>query len=244
MKYLFFFLIPIFLLSQEKSDQTNIFMFSLNYSYQIPEFDLKERFGPNSTIGFSLSKKNNTNYVFSFSANSIIGNDIREPNIFDPIDGNNGEIINIDGQIPIIRLFQRGAQVHFDIGKKIKLNLKNSSSGIIPTFGLGYIYHKIFIETLMGEIPQLNDELKKGYDRLSGGISLKQSILFMYLSNNEKINFHLGLEVIESWTSDLRVQNYTTGSVENKKRFDMFIGVKFGWILPLKKRTTSSFYYY
>ena len=63
----------------------------------------------------------------------------------------------------------------------------------------------------------------------------------MYLSNNEKINFHLGLEVIESWTSDLRVQNYTTGSVENKKRFDMFIGVKFGWILPLKKRTTSNF---
>ena len=41
----------------------------------------------------------------------------------------------------------------------------------------------------MGEIPQLNDELKRGYDRLSGGISLKQSILFMYLSNNEKSIF-------------------------------------------------------
>ncbi len=244
MRYLFYLFFPIFLLSQEEDKQTNIFMFSLNYSYQIPEFDLKDRFGPNSALGFTLTKKNNKNYLFSLSANSIIGDKIREENIFEPIDGNNGEIINIDGQIPIVRLFERGAQVHFDVGKKIKLNIKKSSSGIITSFGLGFVYHKIFIESLMGEIPQLNEELKKGYDRLSGGFSLKQSIMFMYLSDNDKINFHLGLEVIESWTSDLRVQNYTTGAIMNESRFDMFIGLKFGWILPLKKRTTSSFYYY
>ena len=65
----------------------------------------------------------------------------------------------------------------------------------------------------------------------------------MYLSNNEKINFHIGLEIIECWTKDLRRQNYSTGTIENNNRFDVFIGIKAGWILPLRKRTTSSFYY-
>ena len=182
--------------------------------------------------------------MFSFSGNWIIGNDIRENNIFENIDGNDGEIINMDGQIPIIRLFERGAQLHFDLGKKIDLNINNSETGIIPSFGIGYVYHKIFIETLMGEIPQLNEDLQKGYDRLTGGFSLKQSLMFMYLSNNEKINFHIGLEIIECWTKDLRIQNYSTGTTESKNRFDVFIGLKAGWILPLRKRTTSSFYYY
>ena len=258
MRFFFFLFIPIFIFSQEKNkdvsvtsenlsgigDETNIFMFALNYSHQFPEFDLKNRFGPNSAIGISLTKKNNSNYLFTFSGNWIIGNNIKEETIFNPIDGNNGDIINIDGQIPIIRLFERGAQLHFDFGKKIELNINNAESGIIPSFGLGYVYHKIFIETLMGEIPQLNENLLKGYDRLTGGFSLKQSIMFMYLSNNQKINFHIGLEIIECWTKDLRIQNYSTGIAENENRFDLFIGLKAGWILPLRKRTTSSFYYY
>ena len=29
-------------------------------------------------------------------------------------------------------------------------------------FGVGYIYHKIFIETLTIQLPQLDDELIKG----------------------------------------------------------------------------------
>ena len=127
MRFFFFLLIPIFLFSQEKNDETSIFMFALNYSYQLPEFDLKDRFGNNSAIGISFIKKTNSDYIFSFSSNWIIGNNINENNIFDPIDGNNGEIINIDGQIPIIRLFERGAQLHFNFGKKSKLNHKSSA---------------------------------------------------------------------------------------------------------------------
>ena len=245
MRFILFLFIPIFILSQEKNDETNIFMFALNYSYQLPEFDLKNRFGPNSAIGATFTKKNNSNYLFSFSGNLITGMNTPSINeVLAPINGNNGDIINIDGQIPIIRLFERGAQLHFDFGKKIDLNINNSESGIIPSIGFGYVYHKIFIETLMGEIPQLNAELQKGYDRLTGGFSLKQSLMFMYLSDNEKINFHIGLEFIECWTKDLRVQNYSTGTIENESRFDVFIGLKVGWILPLRKRTTSSFYYY
>ena len=57
MRFILFLFIPIFILSQEKNDETNIFMFALNYSYQLPEFDLKNRFGPNSAIGATFTKK-------------------------------------------------------------------------------------------------------------------------------------------------------------------------------------------
>ena len=128
-------------------------------------------------------------------------------------------------------------------GKKINLNINRSKSGIVPTLGVGYVYHKIFIENILGETPQLNEDLKKGYDRLSGGFSLKQSLTFMYLSDNNMKNFNIGLELIECWTKDLRVNNYTNNIIP-KNRFDLFIGITFQWIVPLKKRTTNNFYYY
>ena len=78
---------------------------------------------------------------------------------------------------------------------------------------------------------------------MSGGFSLKQSLTFMYLSDNNMKNFNVGLELIECWTKDLRVNNYTNNIIP-KNRFDLFIGITFQWIVPLKKRTTNNFYYY
>ena len=236
-------IIPIIVFSQTDETKTSSFMFSVDYAYQFPAFDLKDRFGNNSSLGASLIQKNKNGYLLSLSGRWLFGNNIKEENIFDFIDGENGDIININGQIPIIRLFERGAQLHINFGKKLNLNIKKSKSGIVPSIGLGYVYHKIFIETLLGETPQLNENLIKGYDRLSGGFSLKQSLTFMYLSDNNMKNFNFGIEIIECWAKDLRNYHYTNNSIP-QKRFDVFIGLKFEWIVPLKKRTTSNYYYY
>ena len=236
-------IIPIIVFSQTDETKTSSFMFSVDYAYQFPAFDLKDRFGNNSSLGASLIQKNKNGYLLSLSGRWLFGNNIKEENIFDFIDGENGDIININGQIPIIRLFERGAQLHINFGKKLNLNIKKSESGIVPSIGFGYVYHKIFIETLLGETPQLNENLIKGYDRLSGGFSLKQSLTFMYLSDNNMKNFNFGIEIVECWAKDLRNYHYSNNSIP-KKRFDVFIGLKFGWIVPLKKRTTSNYYYY
>ena len=49
---------------------------------------------------------------------------------------------------------------------------------------------------------------------MSGGFSLKQSLTFMYLSDNNMKNFNIGLELIECWTKDLRVNNYTNNIIQ------------------------------
>ena len=114
-------LAPTIILSQKDDKKVSSTMFSVDYAYQFPEFDLKDRFGNNSSIGASLIQKNKNDILISLSGKWIFGNDIREDNIFELIDGNNGDIININGQIPIIRLFERGGQFHINFGKKFYL---------------------------------------------------------------------------------------------------------------------------
>ena len=61
-------------------------------------------------------------------------------------------------------------------------------------FGLEWaIYIIKFIETLTVELPQLNEELIKGYDRLRAGFTTKQFIGYMYFSKNN-IRYLIGIE--------------------------------------------------
>ena len=112
------------------------------------------------------------------------------------------------------------------------------------SFGTGYMYHKIFIETLITQLPQLNETLLKGYDRLCGGLLTKQFIGYFYFSNTINIRFFLGLEAIQAFTKDLREYNYTTQTYIDNKRIDHLLGIKCGFIIPIKKRDTGKYYYY
>ncbi len=178
----------------------------------------------------------------------LFGSNIKEDylihNVFEPINGNNGDLISQNGEIPNIRFFERGAHLDFSVGKYFKIPSKKNESGIVISIGTGYLYHKIFIETLVTELPQLSEELLKGYDRLSGGILTKQFIGYFYFSSNNNIRCFLGAEAIQGFTKDLREYNYTTQTYINKNRFDHLIGIKCGFIVPIKQRYTGKYYYY
>ena len=164
--------------------------------------------------------------------------------MFEPINGDDGDLISQNGEINDIRFFERGAHLDFSIGKYFKLPSKKNESAIILSIGTGYLYHKIFIETLVTEIPQLSEELLKGYDRLAGGVSIKQFIGYLYFSKNNNIRFLIGLETVQGFTKDLREYNYTSQTYVHEKRLDHLIGLKTGFIIPIKKRNTGKYYYY
>ena len=234
-------------LQKDTQKQSDILL-SINHTFQIPGGDLSDRFGNNSNISMSIIYKNKHDFTITLEGGVIFGSEIKEKyniyNLFAPIIGDDGDLISQNGETPEIRLFERGGMFDINFGKYFKFNSTENESGILVSIGLGYIYHKIFIETIVTELPQLNDELLKGYDRLAGGVSIKQFVGYLYFSENNNIRFLIGLETVQGFTKDLREYNYTSQTYVHEKRLDHLIGLKTGFIIPIKKRNTGKYYYY
>jgi hypothetical protein len=156
----------------------------------------------------------------------------------------NGNIIDMAGNFASVELYERGYNVSFKFGKIIPVLSPNPNSGILIMGSIGYLQHKIRIEVDDNSAPQLNGDYKKGYDRLAGGPSISEFIGYTFLSDNRMLNFIGGVEFVQGWTKALRDVNFDTMVPDNKKnRFDRFIGIKVGWIVPVFKRLPDKYYY-
>ena len=248
MKYLFiiyFFTYSIILAQDKQSKEiNNTVLFSVNHSFQIPFGELNKRFGNNSDLSITTYFINNNSIIFSVEAGFLFGPTVKDNGIFNGIDGNNGYLISQNGEIPTIRLFERGGHIDFNIGKQFLFKKHKNKSGLVASIGLGYIYHKIFIETLITQLPQINETMLKGYDRLTGGVMTKQFIGYLYQSNLNNIRFLIGIEGIQGFTKDLRGYNYDTQTFINTNRLDCLIGLKCGFIIPIKQREIERYYFF
>ena len=226
MKKVLFFLFyfsTMQILAQEKKSSLTAILF--DYTHQFPMADLQENFGDNSSIGMSVIRKKADNWLFGFDGSYVFGSKIKAENLFDGVATENGEIINKDGLFANVLTFERGFST-FLLG------------------GIGYMQHKIRIQTQEDFIPHLDDEYKKGYDRLSGGISMKLNAKYMYFSKKNNMKFFAGVELIKGWTKNLRAYNFDEMEYTSKDyRNDILVGVKAGVIIPIFKRNTAEFYY-
>ena len=66
------------------------------------------------------------------------------------------------------------------------------------------MYHKIRIENEQNLIPQLQPEYLKYYDRFTLGGSIKEYVGYHHMSNNNLVNFSIGLECIQGFTRGMR----------------------------------------
>lgn len=230
------------LFSQEEKKALNAIIF--DYTHQFPFADLKETYGDNSSIGISILKKLQNNYLVGIDGSYIFGSKIKQENLFESISTENGEIINKDGLFANVLTYQRGLST-FLTGGKAFLFAENNHSGIYFIAGLGYMQHKIRIQTQEDIIPHLDDEYKKGYDRLSGGLSMKMTMNYMYFSKRNNIKFFVGFEFIKGWSKNLREYNFdqmthATGELRN----DIVLGIKSGIIIPILRKNSEEFHYF
>ena len=244
MKKVLFFLFcfsTMQILAQEKKSSLTAILF--DYTHQFPMADLQENFGDNSSIGMSVIRKKADNWLFGFDGSYIFGSKIKAENLFDGVATENGEIINKDGLFANVLTFERGFST-FLLGGKAFTFAENNKSGIYLIGGIGYMQHKIRIQTQEDFIPHLNEEYKKGYDRLSGGISMKFNANYMYFSKKNNIKFFAGVELIKGWTKNLRAYNFDQMQYTSKDyRNDILLGVKAGFIIPVFKKNTAEFHY-
>jgi len=215
-----------------------------HFSGHLPFGDMKERFGANASVGPSVWYKTKNNWIFGIEGGFIFGNKVKEPDLFKNLLTNNETVIDAEGIVADIGVFERGFTGHIQLGRLIPVWGPNPNSGIIITGGIGMMQHWLRIESPKNEVPAISGDYKHGYDRLSSGISSSQFIGYMYLSNKGHVNFYAGFEFIEGWTINRRKYNFDQMSYDNKKRFDMLSGLKVGWIFPINRSQEKKHIYF
>ncbi|HLC82767.1 MAG TPA: hypothetical protein VJI69_02985 [Bacteroidia bacterium] len=215
----------------------------VSYGYHLPEGNMLKRFGNSSTIGLNLEFKTKKQWTFGINGSYIFGKDVKE-SLFDSIATSSGAIINGNGAFADVRLYERGFTTSLTAGRLFSFKKPNPNSGIMFNVGVGFIQHKIRIETIGNNAPQLSKQYKKGYDRLTNGFLLSQNLGYLYLSDNRLVNFYIGFECMQGFTQSRRSYDYDLMKQDTEKRVDILYGGKFAWILPMYKRAPQEFYTY
>jgi hypothetical protein len=220
----------------------NIPMVSVHFSGQLPYGDMAKRFGENAAVGGSFIFKHRRTWTLGMDGAYFWGKKVRE-NVLVNMKNADGFVIDNEGFPADLRITERGFNAYVTIGKVFPKLGHNPNSGLIINLGFGYLQHKIKLYDGQQKIAAIKGDLKKGYDRLSGGPAMEQYIGYLYLSDNRLINFEVGFEFHEAITKSYRGFNYDTQMPDTQTRMDYLIGLRLGWVLPLYRRGPQKFYY-
>lgn len=209
-----------------------------SYGYFVPGGDLAERFGDNSAIGALGGYKSKKNHFFTAEWNYIFGYKVKENGILDSIKTSGGFIIDAEGKIADLRIFERGFTAHLQFGHLFPLKgiSPNKNSGILVSAGLGMIQHKIRILDNGGRSPQLSGDYLKGYDRLTSGVSFSQFVGYWYMSNSRYVNAYFGFEAFQGITKSRRSWDYDLMRADTRTRTDLLYGFRAGFVIPIYRR--------
>jgi len=222
-------------------------MIGTSYSFQIPGGNLANRFGVNSDLQFQFSYKTDRNWVWGISGDYLFGNHVKESGILDSISTSSGLLIASNGDLTDRSFSEEGFSVFAKLGKLIPKWGPNPNSGIMVTGGIGFLEHHIRIDQIDGTdqlVPQLNPQMRMGYDRLTNGIAFNEYFGYFFLGNRRIANFFAGIDITEGFTKDRRNFDYDLMKQDNTQRVDLLYGVRAGWILPLYKRLPKEYYTY
>lgn len=228
---------------QVNDSTSKFFMIAASASYQIPGGDMVKRFGNSFTAGGVFQFKTKSNLLFSFDGDFITGEFVKEPGLLQNITTNDGAFIGVDGKFANVIISERGYDFVLRAGKIFTLIGPNKNSGILLSAGIGFMQHKIRIDDKDKTVEQLKGNYRKGYDRLTNGMLLRQFIAYQNFSNNRLVNFFIGIELNTGFTKNRRAFNFDTMTADTKTRHDFLFALKAGWIIPFYRRDKDRVYY-
>ena len=207
--------------------------------------DLNERYGFLNHVGLMTGFKTKQNYFFGLNSYFLFGNRIKLTGIFNHLTDEYGNITDINGDIAALVVFPRGFSSNLTIGKILPILNSNRNSGIFVHGGIGFLLHKMKIETNEQVVPQLELDYKKGYDRLTTGINFHQFIGYNFMATSGGYHFYGGLYAQQGLTKNRRTLFYDRPDevVSQDTRLDVQLGVRLGWVIPIYKRQPKEFYF-
>jgi len=229
-----FFLLPSFSFAQRKLklNEGNAILANFSYGYQFPLADLKDRFGNSGVLHIGSEYWTADNWIIGVESSFLFGNIVKE-DILANLRTAEGFIIANDRTVADVQLRERGIYVGGVVGKLFSLSEANERAGIKVTLGAGILQHKIRIQDEPTKVvAPLSGAYRKGYDRLTNGLTLTQFIGYQVLSTNRQVNFTLGVEFVEGFTQNRRSFNFDTRMQDAAMRLDMLLGLRLTWTLP------------
>lgn len=208
----------------------NILAFGIGLGVNTPLGELKDRYGINMNFSLGGEYITKSNWILNSEFLYLFGDNIREDVLY-PYRTSTGVILGDDQQIADIFMRQRGLFLGVGLGKLFPIN-NGSRSGIKVLVNGGVLQHNIKFVDERNSVAQVRAGRYVGYDRMTRGFSLKETIAYKHLSNDKRLNFEFGLDFIQGFTSEVRAYNFDTGLPTNKSRFDMLIGARIVWNLP------------
>lgn len=243
---LFLSFIPLSLLAQRnvRDSSINMFFCAVNYKFNLTGGDLADRWGYNNEIGADFEYKFKNNLTVGLDGGFIFGNQLKEPLIFEDVVNSYGTITSMAGTPAEVLFLMRGASANANIGYIWNRFGNNPNSGIWVSLGAGYLMHKIRIESLYDDVPQLEGDYRKGYDRLTMGFSTKQFVGYLFQHDRRFLNFYAGVEFIQGFTHNVRNYNFDLEGPDPGLKMDYLHSVKVGWMIPIYKRAPKIHHLY
>ena len=240
-------LIPFLSFSQwSKNDSTiSRTWMAIEYGANWTQADLADRYGFMNHLGVMTGFKTSKNWFFGLQSSFLFGNNVRMTGLFDHLIDSNGNITDVNGNIAAVVVYPRGFNTNVCFGKIFPVLGSNKNSGVFVHIGVGYLLHRMKIETNEQVIPQIELDYKKGYDRLTTGVNVHQFIGYNFMSNSGGYQFYGGLYAQEGFTKNRRTINFDEPDVpvSTELRLDIQVGFKLGWVIPIYKRQPKDFYF-
>lgn len=220
-------------------------LIGVHYGGNFTAGDLAERYGYLNHVGISVGYKTAKNWYMSFDGNFKFGNQTKITGLFDHLVDDNGNITDINGDRAVVLVYPRGVNTNVSIGKLFPVLSPNENSGFLLHIGLGYLLHRLRIETNDQVVPTLELDYKKGYDRLTTGVNFHQFLGYSFLANSGALNFYGGFYIQEGLTKNRRTIFFDQPeiSVSTKTRLDIQYGFRVGWYIPFYRRMPKDYYF-
>jgi len=218
-------------------------LFQVQAGIYQPFGDMADKYGSNAMVGFSYAYKTGKNILLGADFGFLFGNNVKDKNsLYRELRLSNGNVVGSNDEFINALISQRGFTGGFYVGKIFKGLGPNPNSGIVVKLGLEYLEHRTRIETRQDDFAPLEGDYLKGYDRKIAGFALYEFVGYQFFSNNRYANFFAGFDFYQGFTTDYRSYNIDLMQKTDNDYFDMLIGFRVGWVIPVYKQAANKFY--
>ena len=222
------------LYAQKENVPSGALTFDVSYGINQPVGVLAQRFGSASSVGIGVNVFNVARgFRYGINGNYFFGSTVKE-DVLAPYRTADGNILSDLNSYADVQLRERGLYLGADIGKLFKFKSNGDYfHGISLNFGAGFLMHQIRIQDDNKNALQLQAPYTTGYDRLTMGAAVEESLAYNYISHDKTVNFFLRLEAIEGLTKNQRGYNFDTRQYDNANHFDVLLTARIGWSFAL-----------